>query len=418
MPDASVKHRRGNMTRKEFLKYSACAAAATAWSWDGYSASAGNEIVKHDAAPRNRRPYAGVDWANAFQIRTTTHGHADSQKMLDAYLKRGFEFLTISNYYPSAPRFPLSDVHAGDFRVKHDFPVMVKGKRTNGPFDWNAIVSQWKDELPESERKQLPFTRGKKIFKALPPGILEAPNAEHHYFLDDSAKKTVKGLHICSPGSAFASGTFDKRNRFMTHRKGWCFGSGEPWRIAVDRMLAGLIDPMGGGVTINHPTWSKMDYDFPSKMLDHDPRVLGMEVINGNYFSEDYWDHTLRTGRQCYGFFVPDWSLWKGCNVLLVKERTVEACLRAYREGNFYGALHGGKVKFTNISFDGRTLEATTDSPVKFELISAKGKIAETTGTGLSFKVPASARSHVYFRVKALAADESGEILYSQPFMI
>ena len=75
-------------------------------------------------------------------------------------------------------------------------------------------------------------------------------------------------------------------------------------------------------------------------------------------------------------------------------------------------------MKFTNISFDGRTLEATTDSPVKFELISAKGKIAETTGTGLSFKVPASARSHVYFRVKALAADESGEILYSQPFMI
>ena len=183
-------------------------------------------------------------------------------------------------------------------------------------------------------------------------------------------------------------------------------------------MLAGLVDPLGGGVTINHPTWSKMDYDFPLKMLDHDPRVLGMEVINGKYFSEDYWDHALRTGRQCYGFFVPDWSLWFGCNVLLVKERTVEACLRAYREGNFYGALHGGKVKFTNISFDGRKLEATTDAPVKFELISAKGKISETTGTGLTFKVPATAQSHVYFRIKALATDDSGEILYSQPFMI
>lgn len=406
------------MTRKEFLKYSACAAAASAWRWDGLSATAGDEIIRHDAAPRNRRPYAGVDWANAFQIRTTTHGHCDNQKMLDAYLKRGFEFLTISNYYPSAPRFPLNDVHEGDFRVKHDFPVMVKGRRTKGPFDWNAIVSEWKDELPEAQKKQLPFKRGRRLFKPLPPGIIEAPNAEHHYLLDDSAKKIVKGLHICSPGSAFSSGTFDKRNRFMTHKKGWCYGSGEPWRIAVDRMLAGLIDPMGGGVTINHPTWSKMDYDFPAKMLDHDPRVLGMEVINGKYFSEDYWDHTLKTGRQCYGFFVPDWSLWRGCNVLLVKERTVEACLRAYREGNFYGALHGGGVKFTNISFDERVIEATTDAPVKFELISAKGKISEKTDTGLSFKVPTSAQSHVYFRIKALATDSSGEILYSQPFMI
>ena len=401
------------MTRKEFLRLSACVAAATAWKWDGVSATAGDEIVKHDAPPRNRRPYTGVDWANAFQIRTTTHGHADNQKMLDAYLKRGFEFLTISNYYPSAPRYPLSDVHQYDYRVKHDFPVTVKGKRTEGPFDWNSIVSEWKDELPEEQRKQLPFTRGKKLFKPLPPGILEAPNAEHHYFLDPRTKKVKGGLHICSPGSAFASGTFDKRNRFKTHSKGWCFGSGEPWTIAIDRMLAGLIDPLGGGVTINHPRWSKMSFDFPSQLLDLDPRVLGMEVINGKYFDEDYWDYTLKTGRQCFGFFVPDWSLWRGCNVLLVKERT------AYREGNFYGALHGGKVKFTNISFDGRTLEAATDQTARFEVISAQGKVAEKTDSAISFKVPATAaKDHVYFRVKVLATDDSGEILYSQPFMV
>ena len=407
------------MTRKEFLRLSACSAAATAWEWGGVSATAGDEIVKHDAPPRNRRPYTGVDWANAFQIRTTTHGHADNQKMLDAYLKRGFEFLTISNYYPSAPRYPLNEVHQFDYRIRHDFPVTVKGKRTDGPFDWNSIVSAWKDELPEEHQKQLPFTRGKKLFKPLPPGILEAPNAEHHYFLDPRTKKVKGGLHICSPGSAFSSGTFDKRNRFKTHSKGWCFGSGEPWTIAIDRMLAGLIDPLGGGVTINHPRWSKMSFDFPSQLLDLDPRVLGMEVINGKYFDEDYWDYTLKTGRQCFGFFVPDWSLWRGCNVLLVKERTVEACLRAYREGNFYGALHGGKVKFTNISFDGRTIEAATDQPARFEVISAQGKVAEKTDSAISFKVPATAaKDHVYFRVKVLATDDSGEILYSQPFMV
>lgn len=417
------------MDRKEFLKLSACAAAACAWEWDGKAASAGNEIVRHDAPPRNRRPYTGVDWSNALQIRTTTHGHCDRQSMLDAYMKRGFEFLTVSNYYPSAPRIPLNEMHQWDFRVKHDFPVMVNGKRTDGPFDWNKIVAKWKDTLADAQKKEYPFTRGKKLFKPLPPGILEAPNAEHHFFRDENNLKRVPGFHMCSPGSAFSSGTFDARNRFKTHSNGWCFGSGEPWPIAVDRMLAGLVDPAGGGVTVNHPTWSKMTYDYPCKILDYDPRVLGMEVITGKYrenHDEDYWDYALRTGRQCFGFFVPDWQLWTGCNVLLVKEKTVEACLRAYREGNFYGAIHGDRVKFTNISYDGRTLEAATDKQVRFQLISGKGKIAETTGTGFSFKVPATAASHVYFRLKAFAVDGSGnvlpddkgEVLFSQPFMV
>lgn len=414
------------MTRKEFLHMSACAAAACAWEWDGKAATAGDEIVKHEAPERNRRPYSGVDWANAHQIRTTTHGHCDNQRMLDAYMKRGFEFLTVSNYYPSAPRIPLNDVHQWDFRVKHDFPVMVKGKRVDGPFDWNKIVEPWKDELEPAQKKQYPFTRGKKLFAPLPPNILEAPNAEHHFFYDRANKKPIRGLHMCSPGSAFASGTFDARNRFKTHSNGWCFGSGEPWPIAVDRMIAGFIDAKGGGVTINHPRWSKFAYDAPLKYLDHDPRVLGMEVINGKYRDEDYWDHALKTGRQCFGFFVPDWSLWNGCNVLLVKERTVSACLRAYREGNFYGAVHGGRVQFTNLVFNGRTIEAATDKPVKFELISAQGKVAETTGKEFSFKVPASAQSHVYFRLKAYLVDGSGNVLpeadgdtlYGQPFMV
>ena len=194
----------------------------------------------------------------------------------------------------------------------------------------------------------------------------------------------------------------------------------------VHFLLAGLVDPLGGGVTINHPRWSKFAYDAPLKYLDHDPRVLGMEVINGKYRDEDYWDHALKTGRQCFGFFVPDWSLWNGCNVLLVKERTVSACLRAYREGNFYGAVHGGRVQFTNLVFNGRTIEAATDKPVKFELISAQGKVAETTGKEFSFKVPASAQSHVYFRLKAYLVDGSGNVLpeadgdtlYGQPFMV
>ena len=98
---------------------------------------------------RNPRPYSGLDWSKVSLIRTTTHGHATSQKMLDTYLKRGFDFLTISNYYPSAPTYPGKKIRNDRYRVKQDFPVMVKGKRTDGPFEWNKIVGKWVNELPE-----------------------------------------------------------------------------------------------------------------------------------------------------------------------------------------------------------------------------------------------------------------------------
>ena len=90
------------MNRKEFIKLSACAAAACAWEWDGKAATAGDEIVKHDAPERNRRPYTGVDWKNALQIRTTTHGHCERQNMLDAYMKRGLRKMLRCNCSISA----------------------------------------------------------------------------------------------------------------------------------------------------------------------------------------------------------------------------------------------------------------------------------------------------------------------------
>jgi hypothetical protein len=97
-------------------------------------------------------------------------------------------------------------------------------------------------------------------------------------------------------------------------------------------------------------------------ILDHDPRVLGIEVLQAGRNSENYWDWALATGRQCFGFFVPDWSIKKeifGVNVLCVEERTVNACLKAYREGNFYGAAHGlDELAFTRLSFDGKFASA------------------------------------------------------------
>ena len=359
--------------------------------------------------------------------------HCKTQADIDVILRR-IEFLTLSNYYPSAPWYPLAKMTENYYRLHHDFPVTVAKKRVEGPFDWNKIVGQWIKELPQELQKEYPFREGGKIFKPLPEGILEAPNAEHHNFYYENGKR-IPCLHMNSPGSMFASGTFDQweRRRFQTGvRGGYDFGSGELWSTAIDRMIEGLIYPDGGGVTINHPVWSAYYRPLILSILDHDPRVLGMEVIEGGHGNgEKYWDWVLATGRQCFGFFVPDHSIRRkddsfGVNVLVTPERSVHACLKAYRDGNFYGALRGlNELKFTRISFHDTTVEAETDKPARLEVITGVGKVKETKGTSVKWTMEGRYSSsgprnaaHVFARIKAYALDGSGEELFSQPYML
>ena len=410
------------------------AAAGAAATLVSGGARKDDSIAKHDAPPRNRKPYSGVDWSSALQIKGTTHVHCKTQEELDVLLKRGLGFLTLSNYYPSAPWWPLSKMTENYYRVHHDFPVMVNDKRVEGPFDWNKIVGQWIKELPAELQAEYPFKEGGKIFKPLPEGVLEAPNAEHHAFRYENGHG-IPCLHMNAPGSTFASGTFDQwqKRRFQTGvRGGYNFGSGELWSTAIDRMIAGLIYPDGGGVTINHPVWSSYYRPLILSILDHDPRVLGMEVIEGGHGNgEKYWDWVLATGRQCFGFFVPDHSIRRkddsfGVNVLVTPERSVHACLKAYRDGNFYGALRGlNELKFTRISFHDTTVEAETDKPARLEVITGVGKVKEAKGKSVKWTMegqysasgPRNA-AHVFARVKAYALDGSGEELFSQPYML
>ena len=423
------------MTRREFVGGAALAAVSAGATMA--AGAAATEPAKPPAdKPRNRRPYAGLDWSKVIRVKTTSHGHCPTQWYLDQYLKRGFGLITMSNYYPSAPWWPASKMTKNYWRLHHDHPVMVNGKRVPGPFDWNKIIAPWKHMLSAAEAAKqpawaakYPFVEGEKIFKPLPPGVLEAPNAEHHSFLLEDGRHAAS-LHMCSPGSAFASGTFDAHNLSKTYSHGYNYGSGEFWGTAVDRMIAGLIHPDGGGVTINHPSWTRLDRELMLKILDHDPRVLGIEVIeDSGHNSENYWDWALSTGRQCFGFFVPDWHVENkvfGVNVLCVREKTVHACLKAYREGNFYGALNGlDELAFTRIAFDAksRTVTAATDRPARFEVITARGVVKEAKGTEVSWTVEPDSpwkgsRIHVFARVKAYSVDGSGEELFSQPFML
>ena len=421
------------MNRREFL------AAAVATAGTGMTAYPQAAVCRvGDNAPckipRNRCPYRDIDWATALQIRGTTHVHCTNQADLDEILKR-IEFLTLSNYYPSAPWCPLDRMTENYWRVHNDFPVMVNGKRTDGPFNWNDIVGKWIGELSPELQREYPFMEGKRIFRPLPEGVLEAPNAEHHGFIMEGGRRN-NYLHLNSPGSLFSSGTFDKKQkeRFQTGvRGGYDFGSGESWRTAIDRMLEGLIYPDGGGVTINHPVWSSHPRRLIADILDYDPRVLGIEAIEGGGVNcERYWDWILTTGRQCFGFFVPDHKIRPkngafGVNVLIVPERSVHACLKAYRDGNFYGARRGlGELRFTRIAFNDKTVEAETDRPADLKVITANGVVKMAKGaTAIKWKMEERSQGcarreslHVFARVKAVAADGCGEELYSQPCML
>lgn len=417
-----------NISRRGFLASAAAAAAVPAVE----AAETGKARKSGPRGGRNRCPYRGIDWSRAVQIKGTSHIHCTTQADLEIILKRGIEFLTLSNYYPSAPWFPLSKMTENHWILHHDWPVRDSrtGELVNGPFDWNAIVSKWRDELPPEIRAKFPFKEGGRIFRDLPPNVIEGPNAEHHSFLPAPGdRNTVRGLHMNGLGSLLRTGTFDKHHKLVDLRKhtGYTHCMFEYWKTAIDRILAELIVPDGGGVTINHPTWSQLDRALILDLLDWDPRVLGMEVLEAGYNSEHYWDWVLATGRQCFGFFVPDWSIDKevfGVNVLLAKERTVEACLRAYRQGNFYGAAHGlGELGFTSIGFDGRTVTASVDRPARLEIRTARGTVKEVRGTEIAWTVPEhrpwqGAVTEVFARVKAYSIDGKGEELFSQPFML
>ncbi len=413
------------MRRRQFI---GLASAACACAWAKSACGRAEGVVP----PRNRRPYSDVDWDKCFEIRTTSHVHCFSQQMLDNCLAAGYDLLTISNYYPSAPCFPARKMTRGYYAVHHDFPVMVNGVRREGPIDWNRTIAPWAEEIDGECKKLYPLAERGPMFQRIPEGILEAPNAEHHRFIGSPC-------HMCSLGSMHATGTFDRGDKFRTRsRGGFHPGVGEPWQTALRRMFDALIVPDGGGVTINHPSWSSLKDSHVRELLDFDPRVLGIEVLNApglhntvkkdapwtHATDEDYWDRTLATGRQCFGFFVPDWGARRdvplGMNILLVRERTVAACLQAYRKGDFYGALKGqGALKFRSIRFDGRKFTVALDKKAHVQVLSAQGVVESLNTMSLEFSVPPEkCQAHVYLRARAYALDGSGEVIYTQPQML
>ena len=373
---------------------------------------------------RNRNPYAGIDWAKCFRITGCSHMHCTSSEILKRYLDDGLEFATLSNYYPSVPWYPLASLRENFFKVRQTGYICGNDWRMD-TLDINAAISGWQDKLAPEEKAQLPFQEGKRLFPELPPDLLEAPNAEHHWFTDAGI-----WLHIAAPGCTLGSSTFDINGKFGMESYGDIrLGAPVPWREGFRELLDSLIVPEGGGIVINHPTWSHLPSDFLCEMLDFDPRVLGMEIYNHNSrddfsdFSDTLWDAVLSTGRQCFGFCVQDHPTvdrkWLGRIVLLPEERTAESCLKAMRTGRFYSAIAGNGLQFDYLDFDGKTLRAKCNREAVFQLIARTGVIGDTVrNREFTFTLDESDREkYVFLRLTAQEGREE-EKLFAQPFML
>lgn len=369
-------------------------------------------------------PYQDVDWGKGAQIHGTTHMHCTTAKHLRNVLAQGMEFVTISNYYPSRPYYPLAEIRENQEQCGQQGGIK-NGAYTKEYLDFNEIIGKYAAELSPEIRSEIPFRPGKLLFPDLPDSLLEAPNAEHHYFSDATIF-----LHITSPGAMLTSGNFDLHHKFQLEEHGYPLGMPVPWKEGFREIFDSLIIPDGGGIIINHPSWSHLPMGYLEELLDFDPRVIGIEIYNHGCHpwrsaeSLTEWDQLLSTGRRCFGFCVPDHSTkhgeWWGRTILLPEERSAESCLRAMRLGRFYGAARGGVgLRFEEIRFDGSTLYARCNRPVYFQLLSKSGVADELyDSVEYRFTLPESAReTYVFLRLTA-GEPEKEEVLFAQPILL
>lgn len=310
-------------------------------------------------------PYSGVAWETVARVMSCSHEHSEDQAQFNRLTETsGLQHIAISNYYPSAPVYPLS--------AKFDYGI--------------------------------------------PANAISCPNAEHHNL---SIKGTpLPRLHLNGLGSFFSSGSPRGETPLGCQ--------GVDALTIVSAICNDLQFSDGGGVTINHPYWSNLSIDNIEYILDYDDRVLGLEIFNSFIENAEIgesmagniekWDAVLSTGRRCWGFCVADhqgqqFPDWMGRNILLVDEATEHKCLQAYRKGAFYGQLKNSDLKFINISFNNRELSVQTENAEMIKVV-IDGIATELSGNSVSVSVPKSA---TYVRAEGHSEDD---IIFTNPIIL
>ncbi|MBI3948134.1 MAG: hypothetical protein HY321_19610 [Armatimonadetes bacterium] len=327
-------------------------------------------------------PYEGIDWARCAYVHSMSHQHGGTNDASRReFLAMGYRHFAFSNYYPSAPVYPLPE----DFCAAHPDVIACPNSEHHGATDasihFNAPGSLTASGSGHFAPGGLLSTSPATVaFSGLTPFATAKPPGRGVYFLalrvapregtagPAAASVTVEGGLECEHDTfalvgdgAIRSRRWDAGSRSLYLRASaptvrvtvefdpretqigllrLMQGANRPWRDAFRAILdgevedgkrvGGLLFDDGGGITLNHPTGTLQSY-LP--MLDFDPRVLGIEVWNRlaygfgsgkadpNLHYYRMWDDILRTGRRCFGFFVKDHDIYgTGRNVLVLPD--------------------------------------------------------------------------------------------------
>lgn len=314
-------------------------------------------------------PYKTINWETCQHICSISHGHAKTQEHFNNLYNGGVKHMAISNYYRSEPFYPAI----------------------------NNIISNI-DSVDNI---------------TIPNDVILSPNAEHH-------NMDINALHICSIGSFFSSGAPEIDNGDGTFdRTGLPKGmGGQSWKTLVRLASKKMQYKSGGGLTINHPTWTNLSFINLYEMLDYTEIFIGMEAYNTDLQGDlSYWDSTLLTGRKVWGLFVPDHKHktkpegnWLGRNILLVDNLNQKSCLKAYKKGTFYGKLGNSNLMFTSILLSNKILSINTNSAESIIIIE-DGQRTEYTGSSC---VHNCSKLSTYVRIEANGLNDT---IYSQPII-
>lgn len=307
------------MKRRGLLYSLAALPAARAWAAPLPETPSGTDLDN---------PYAGVDWATCEYLHSMSHQHQGQTEASRAVFHgMGYRHFAFSNYYPSAPTYPLPADYAAAHPEVIGAPNAEHHSFTDSGLHGNALGSLLATGYGHSlSAKQCAAAPLHHRFDGL-HGPDEARPWLGVYRLDirlaarpaaagaaPAARLTVQGARECAFREAFAdrgpvverslaagSHTLYLRTTqpqittvldyepagFEVTQFRLMQGTNRPWRdvfrAALDgedvdgKRVGGLQYADGGGITLNHPTGSLDDY---AAMLDFDPRVLGIEVWN------------------------------------------------------------------------------------------------------------------------------------------
>ena len=108
---------------------------------------------------------------------------------------------------------------------------------------------------------------------------------------------------------------------------------------------------------------------------------------------------------------------WNGRSILLVSEFTEYDCLKAYRQGQFYGCLKDNGLTVKDFSATESAISIEVSSPAIIKFITETGIVSTVKGERATYDIPQRDGSPSLMYVRIEVEDDSGERLFLQPVM-